>query len=338
MLAPAGTAVATDRPVHLLDDLDGADDSTYPTTADSPAFWLYTSGTTGLPEGRDAPARRRRGRVRDLRPAGARHRARRPLPVGGQGVLRLRPRQLGALPAGRRSRRGARTGALDPDDDRRAGTGLRRDPVLRRAHVLRQHAARRPAGRLARRRPHRGQRRRGPAGLAVHAVDRALRRRHPRRHRHDRDAAHLPVEPARPGPARHHRRRRPRLRPAPARRRRPRGRARHARHAVRPRRLDRHRLLVALRRLPPGVPGRVAAHRRHLRPGRRRLLPVPRAHRRHAQGQRHLGLAGRGRGPAAGPRRGGPGRRRRGDRRGRAGEAGGLRRAPRRRRASTRTS
>ena len=35
--------------------------------ADSPAFWLYTSGTTGTPEGRDAPARVRPGGLRDLR-------------------------------------------------------------------------------------------------------------------------------------------------------------------------------------------------------------------------------------------------------------------------------
>ncbi len=39
-------------PVHLLGDLAAgpADDAVYPTTADSPAFWLYTSGTTGQPK------------------------------------------------------------------------------------------------------------------------------------------------------------------------------------------------------------------------------------------------------------------------------------------------
>ncbi len=50
VLAPRATAVDTTLPVHVLDDLQGPDDSTYPTTADSPAFWLYTSGTTGLPK------------------------------------------------------------------------------------------------------------------------------------------------------------------------------------------------------------------------------------------------------------------------------------------------
>ena len=42
----------------------------------------------------------------------------------------------------------------------------------------------------------------------------------------------------------------------------------HAGHAAGPRRVDRDRLLVALRRVAAGVPGRVAAHRRHLRAGR----------------------------------------------------------------------
>ena len=39
-------------PVHLLGQLatGRADDTIYPTTADSPAFWLYTSGTTGRPK------------------------------------------------------------------------------------------------------------------------------------------------------------------------------------------------------------------------------------------------------------------------------------------------
>ncbi len=43
---------ATPVQVHLLSDLAAGppDDTVYPTTADSPAFWLYTSGTTGRPK------------------------------------------------------------------------------------------------------------------------------------------------------------------------------------------------------------------------------------------------------------------------------------------------
>jgi benzoate-CoA ligase family protein len=53
---PGGTApreTAGTRPVHLLDDLAASapDDFVYDTSADSPAFWLYTSGTTGDPKG-----------------------------------------------------------------------------------------------------------------------------------------------------------------------------------------------------------------------------------------------------------------------------------------------
>jgi benzoate-CoA ligase family protein len=42
----------TPRPVHRFDDLASAapDDTVYDTGPDSPAFWLYTSGTTGTPK------------------------------------------------------------------------------------------------------------------------------------------------------------------------------------------------------------------------------------------------------------------------------------------------
>ena len=48
----AGADLASTLPVRTLDDLAGGapDDAVYPTTADSPAFWLYTSGTTGSPK------------------------------------------------------------------------------------------------------------------------------------------------------------------------------------------------------------------------------------------------------------------------------------------------
>ena len=49
LVAPE-TRVDTDLPLHELAGLAGADGTPYTTTADSPAFWLYTSGTTGLPK------------------------------------------------------------------------------------------------------------------------------------------------------------------------------------------------------------------------------------------------------------------------------------------------
>jgi benzoate-CoA ligase family protein len=53
VFAPAGTPVTAEVPVHALDAVaaGGPDDRVYPTSADSPAFWLYTSGTTGRPKG-----------------------------------------------------------------------------------------------------------------------------------------------------------------------------------------------------------------------------------------------------------------------------------------------
>jgi benzoate-CoA ligase family protein len=63
MLAPSGHSEAAGLPVHDLETLTNAtvaDDAIYPTTADSPAFWLYTSGTTG----KSKAAMHRHGSVR----------------------------------------------------------------------------------------------------------------------------------------------------------------------------------------------------------------------------------------------------------------------------------
>ncbi|GAA4126730.1 benzoate-CoA ligase family protein [Actinomadura keratinilytica] len=52
VLVGGGCSIGTALPVHALDDLAAAepDGGPYATTADSPAFWLYTSGTTGTPK------------------------------------------------------------------------------------------------------------------------------------------------------------------------------------------------------------------------------------------------------------------------------------------------
>jgi benzoate-CoA ligase family protein len=54
VLAAGGAAASAGIPVHALDELAAAAEPTadiYPTTEDSPAFWLYTSGTTGKSKG-----------------------------------------------------------------------------------------------------------------------------------------------------------------------------------------------------------------------------------------------------------------------------------------------
>ncbi|MFG1943958.1 benzoate-CoA ligase family protein [Nonomuraea sp. NPDC048826] len=52
VLASGGAEVGTSLPVHAVAELSGpaAAGEPYPTSADSPAFWLYTSGTTGSPK------------------------------------------------------------------------------------------------------------------------------------------------------------------------------------------------------------------------------------------------------------------------------------------------
>jgi benzoate-CoA ligase family protein len=47
----AAGPVPSPLPVHQLDLLPGEDGSVYGSDADDPAFWLYTSGTTGSPKG-----------------------------------------------------------------------------------------------------------------------------------------------------------------------------------------------------------------------------------------------------------------------------------------------
>ena len=324
---------ASTRPVHLLSELAAAapDDVVYDTSPDSPAFWLYTSGTTGTPKG----AMHRHGSVQVV------------CETYGTQVLGIRPDDRCLSAAKAFFAYGLGNSVLFPMS---VGAAAVLNPVPSRPDIIVDAAAKYGAtlffggptffanmlragiapDALA------GVRLAASAGEALPA---ALYDRWTSRFGIDildgigmTEMLHIFLS-NRPGAgaAGDDRRGRARLRPAAARRghRRRGDRAGHARHAVRARLVLGDRLLGAVRRVPAGVPGRVAAHRRHLRAGRRRLLRVPGPHRRHAQGERHLGVADGGRVQAARPPGRRPGGRRRRGRRGRPGEAGRLRRARR---------
>ncbi len=81
------------------------------------------------------------------------------------------------------------------------------------------------------------------------------------------------------------------------------------RRTDRARAVGRRRLLEPARQKPPHLRRRMDLYRRQIPPRRRWLLLLLRAHRRHVQGQRHVGVAVRRRG-GAGLARGGAGSRR----------------------------
>jgi acyl-coenzyme A synthetase/AMP-(fatty) acid ligase len=143
VLVGDGVAFSAAIPVHRLADVGRAepDGSPYATTADSPAFWLYTSGTTGTPKA----AMHRHGAIQVV------------CETYGAQVLGVRPEDrclsaakaffaygLGNSILFRRRFDDPGTRAGPAGTARRACPGIRRDIVLRRSHLLRQHAARRP--------------------------------------------------------------------------------------------------------------------------------------------------------------------------------------------------
>ena len=100
LLAGEGSEPVAGLPTAALGELtaDGAADEIYPTTANSPAFWLYTSGTTGTPKG----AMHRHGSVRVVcETYGAQVLGITPEDrclSAAKALLRLRPGELRAVP------------------------------------------------------------------------------------------------------------------------------------------------------------------------------------------------------------------------------------------------
>ena len=274
-----------------------------------PGLLALLVGLDRQAEGHGAHARQPLVDGRALRQGRARPDRERRLLLGRQALLRLRPRQRADLPAlGRRERRADGRAA----DARRGLQALdRRAPRRRRRHDLRPTvffgaptgfagmlaspalpAQRR--GRLA----HVLVGRRGAAGRDRPALRAPLRLRHRRRHRLDRDAARLPLQPARRHPLRHDRQAGRGLRDRAARRGRPAGRRRRGRRSLHQGAERGADVLGQPREVARDLPGRLDQERRQVRARRRRLLHLRRPQRRHAEGERHLGLAVRGRGDA----------------------------------------
>ena len=217
--SPTATTRGATSPVHAWSSF--TDDDAAPvaaTSADSPAFWLYSSGTTGLPKG----VMHRHGSPQATFETYGRevlaHRPRRSLPVGRQAVLRLRARQLADVPAGRRRLRDPQPAPPDPAGGRRARRRRGADAVLRQPGVRRRPARRRHPGVDVRVGAGDGDGGGGAARRPATPLRRPLRAPRARRHRDDRGAAHLPVQPHGRRATRHERHAGARLR-GPARRR-----------------------------------------------------------------------------------------------------------------------
>ena len=170
-------------------------------------------------QGRRPPPSRHGGdqpvlRCRHTRRAPGRH----PF-LGRQAVLRLRPRQRHDLPAVDRRHGAAQRRPADARDHLRRHRGPAADDLLRRADVLRRAGAGARAGLAGplQRAPLRLGRR-AAAGAAAGALACRHRARHRRRPGHDREPAHLHLEPPRRGRSGRQRHARARLRCPPRRR------------------------------------------------------------------------------------------------------------------------
>ncbi len=186
---------------------------TVATHPDEPAFWLYSSGSTGMPKGTKhlhtslmATARLFAQQTLGMRESDV-------VLFGRQALFRLRARQRADVSDVGRRDRGAVRRPADAGGGVRGAAARAADHLLRRPDRLRGdarrselHARDRLAAAAAVRLG-----RRGAARAHRNRVEGALRRRHRRRRRLDRDAAHLPVEPSGRHPLRHLRTRGARL-------------------------------------------------------------------------------------------------------------------------------
>ena len=176
------------------------------THADEPAFWLYSSGSTGMPKGVRHLHSSLAATAETYAQAGARHSRGRCRPVGGETVLRLWPRQCADVSDVGRRHHGSQFRAADAGGDVRADEQIQSrasSSACRRlfAAMLNDETLKSERG---------GTRLRicTSAGEALpesvgNSLEGALRRRHSRRRRLDRAAAYLPVQCARRHQIRH---------------------------------------------------------------------------------------------------------------------------------------
>ncbi len=251
----AGTSPAMTAQSHQFETIIAAADSkpfTADTLSDEVAFWLYTSGSTGDPKGVRhvhsslmATAKLFGQGILGIAENDVVHSASKLFFAYGLGNAMSFPLSVGA------------TAALWPHRPSPEGVfeTLRRnraDDLLRRAVAL--HGAPRAQGyrqgRGLRSPAHLRIGGRGNAGAYRPALARGDRRRRARRARLDRDAADVPVEPARRHPLRLDRQAGAGLRDAHRRRARPRAGRRRGRRTDRARAFRRRRLLEPAREKP----------------------------------------------------------------------------------------